>query len=762
MMKQKRYRLPGKQTPLFNHGLQIGVLFFCLFIIIILFVRNTLRMNGVLSDVTVGYVQDVAYQLADDVSAHIQSDLNALELLADSVPRVHKKSGDDQAIQEFLNRKAAILDLNELVLIDSDRKASDPSLEQKICAAGRASIDKAFEGTRGVTNLEQESLLYTVPIFVDGRVDMVLAGVRNQDNVQALIQPRSFEQRSLTCIINRSGQVVISPLDNSPFMTLEDIVANSLNLDKRIGQMRENLENGIDGSFQFLALNGQQLILSYHSLEFGGWVLLMLVPADLVTAEVDGNLYQLFWAVGIVVILMSLFVLAVLRFYRSYNERLSETAFRDPLTGGMNNAAFAAKYYEMQTEQTAAGGSIVMFNIRGFKMVNENYGATAGNEVIRYIYKKMEECRRPGEFVCRSESDHFFFYIKESDPRQIRERIQEIENTINSYEDQVEIPYVLRFDEGVYRIDSQELELTIMQDRARLACQMQRESGQGGCTFYTEELMETVRKEQRLNDLYDESLKEHYFQVYLQPKVRLQDGSVGGAEALVRWFHPTLGMISPGDFIPMLEKNGKICSLDLYVFEEVCALQKRWMEEGRDVLTISVNLSRQHFRNLNFLKKFSAIAERYGIKKGMIELELTESIFIDDQQISLIHSGICEMHKKGFLCSLDDFGSGFSSLGMLKSFDVDTLKLDRRFFDNMETEKARNIIACLIELADRLNVQTVAEGIETPEQLEYLRQIRCDMIQGFIFSRPLSIPDFEAWRDENARRLKQTQDEEDK
>ena len=134
----------------------------------------------------------------------------------------------------------------------------------------------------------------------------------------------------------------------------------------------------------------------------------------------------------------------------------------------------------------------------------------------------------------------------------------------------------------------------------------------------------------------------------------------------------------------------------------------------------------------------------------MLEFELTESIFVDDQQLSLVKYGIQEMHNKGFLCSLDDFGSGFSSLGMLKAFDVDTLKLDRRFFDDMSSGKNQKIIACLTELADKLQVKTVAEGIETPDQLEYLRAVHCDMVQGYVFSRPLSIPDFELWEQQFA------------
>lgn len=211
----------------------------------------------------------------------------------------------------------------------------------------------------------------------------------------------------------------------------------------------------------------------------------------------------------------------------------------------------------------------------------------------------------------------------------------------------------------------------------------------------------------------------------------------------MRWIHPEKGVIYPSDFIPLFEMNGKICSLDFYIFTQVCQTLHGWIASGKNPFPVSVNLSRQHFLEYNFLKKFADIAKEYEIPPGMIEFELTESIFFDNRQINVVKEMIRQMHQLGFLCSLDDFGSGFSSLGLLKEFDVDTIKLDRSFFVNMAGEKAKDVIACLIELSKKLKVHTVAEGIETDEMVEYLRMIKCDMVQGYIFSRPIPISEFE-------------------
>lgn len=211
----------------------------------------------------------------------------------------------------------------------------------------------------------------------------------------------------------------------------------------------------------------------------------------------------------------------------------------------------------------------------------------------------------------------------------------------------------------------------------------------------------------------------------------------------MRWQHPERGVICPSDFIPLFERNGKICRLDVYVFREVCALMAKWERMGKRLIPVSVNLSRQHFREPGFLEEFSGIAKQYRVRTEMLEFELTESIFLDEEQIDVVKDSIHRMHALGFTCSLDDFGSGFSSLGLLKEFDVDALKLDRLFFLDMHSEKARDVIACLMELATKLNVKTVAEGIEEPEQVEYLRQVNCDMIQGYVYARPMPADAFE-------------------
>ncbi len=248
-----------------------------------------------------------------------------------------------------------------------------------------------------------------------------------------------------------------------------------------------------------------------------------------------------------------------------------------------------------------------------------------------------------------------------------------------------------------------------------------------------------------MKDLLEGSLKNQDFQVYLQPKVGLKEDSVVGAEALVRWRHPQKGVMLPSDFVPVFERDGSICKLDRYVFEEVCRILSRWREEGRPLFPVSLNLSRCHFQIPDFLSYFERLKRKYQIPDGLIEMELTESVFFQDEDIETVKHTLEKMHRLGFRCSLDDFGSGYSSLGLLKEFEVDAVKLDRSFFADGMRRRGEDVVEGVIALSKKLHLYTVAEGIETKEQVEFLERIRCDAIQGYFYSKPLPVKEFEHW-----------------
>lgn len=586
-------------------------------------------------------------------------------------------------------------------------------------------------------------------LYQENNIIGVLEGTGNKESMQRLIQPVSFDGQGLTCIADTEGNVVISPTDLAPFMRLDDIFKEDSEETtvRNIKRMQENMKEGKNGVFSFVAVDGRELILSYNILKSYDWVLLTLVPADLISYETDRYVIQTFAIVAGTILLFLFFLLILLFIYRNNRRRLEYIAFVDAVTGGMNNAAFCLKLRETLKNARRNEYTVAVINIRNFKMINESFGTHEGDRTLHYCMQILRKNVKEGEIAARGNADDFFLCLKEGNRNIVAARLQEIVREINSFNENLENPYHLSFRQGAYLIDEPDLDSTIIQDRVMTACMNQQEFGENSCVFYDICFTQKMKQEHELNAMFRGALENGDFKVYFQPKVSLEDEKTAGAEALVRWQHPEEGMISPGDFIPLFEKNGNICRLDCYVFEEVCRTIDRWRREGRKLFPVSVNLSRQHFKRNDFLNQFADVAAKYRIPEGLLELELTESIFFDDNSIAMVRESINRMHELGFKCSLDDFGSGFSSLGLLKEFDVDTIKLDRRFFLDMSKPKAEDVVECLIDLAGRLKVKTVAEGIETQEQIDFLKQIHCDMVQGFFYSRPLRAEEFEEWAD---------------
>ena len=712
---------------------------------------NASELRMAMNRSTRSYLDDITTNLSRDIREAIHNKMSSLIMVADSIMRMDVH-GNEASVRDFLARKAEILEFDPLILLDRKggyicSEAVSRDMDPK-SFFGISSVQSSFQGEVRAGYMGGESIFYSVPVYgVDGAVSEVLVGVRSKKDMQSMIASKSFNGDMLSCIVDSRGQVVISPSELKPFLRLDDIFRSGKE-QKAAGELRnmqDDMKQGKDGILEFSAVTKEELFLSYNSLDINDWFLLTIIPAGIISGGAQRYILQTFLIIGILIVIFFLFLNAIYRFYHSHRMQLERLAFVDPLTGGPNNAAFQLKYTELAKTMAPDTYSILLVNVNGFKLINERLGIPTGNQILAYLYQVLERQLRPedDEFAARVESDHFFLCLKEHEPERLQNRLDEMIREINAFRS-TDLPAChMTFRQGACVVDDPSLEITLLQDRARLACQSQTAEHREKCAFYDNSLTERMKMEQELNDLFDSSIKNHDFKVYLQPKIRLENNRAEGAEALVRWIHPEKGVIYPSDFIPLFEMNGKICSLDFYIFTQVCQTLHAWIASGKNPIPVSVNLSRQHFLEHNFLKKFADIAKEYEIPPGMIEFELTESIFFDNRQINVVKEMIRQMHQLGFLCSLDDFGSGFSSLGLLKEFDVDTIKLDRSFFVNMAGEKAKDVIACLIELSKKLKVHTVAEGIETDEMVDYLRMIKCDMVQGYIFSRPIPISEFE-------------------
>ncbi|MDY4901626.1 MAG: EAL domain-containing protein [Treponema sp.] len=392
---------------------------------------------------------------------------------------------------------------------------------------------------------------------------------------------------------------------------------------------------------------------------------------------------------------------------------------------------------------------ILSLNIDNFGFINDSFGFKNGNKILAAIGKHFIEEALEGEHYCRFYADNFVFFMRNPGLLAIIEdwvyKKIDVGDHIKEF---LTEGYNLTFKSSVYYIeDPHNEDITGYINKANLALKLAKGNFTTHRTVeYTREMEEENRWNREITLSMNKAIENNEFEVYYQPKFRFSDTKIVGAEALIRWNNPEKGFLLPGKFIPLFEHNGFIEQIDIYVFQHVCEFLDRWNKYHPDdveplPITISFNLSRYHLYDPNLITKLTNIAKEYDIGDCRIEVELTESVVFDNQK--RLVKVMNDIKSAGFLVSVDDFGSGYSSLNLLKDMPADVIKLDKEFLNsNPGTGKESIIIEAVIKMAKRLNMLTVAEGIETKSQSELLRKIGCDIAQGFYYSHPIPEQDY--------------------
>lgn len=428
---------------------------------------------------------------------------------------------------------------------------------------------------------------------------------------------------------------------------------------------------------------------------------------------------------------------------RDKNQEIYKIKMQDPVTGG-----FTTQRFDLEVESYLRENRLfafVIMDIKRFKVINELYGEKTGNRVLYMVHQVILKSLKSGEFAARSRADIFNVVLLEEEPEKLQWRISKIKEAVKeAFWDEQWNEYRLMMNCGVYMVQKEDSDATSIRGRANIARKKsKKEVGLlSPCVFYSEKEGERLINDQRIENQMEQALAREEFQVFLQPKVRLKDEKVVGAEALVRWKTADGQIIPPNDFIPLFEENGFILQLDHYMFRHVCALIRKWIDNGQEVLPISVNLSREHIKEKGFIRRFKKIQEEYQVPPELIEFEMTEEIVVEN--LETFKEVVTDCNKAGYRCSMDDFGSGYSSLNVLKEITLDVLKLDREFFNGKDNERSENVIKAVLKMAQELRMQTVAEGVEAREFVDFLKEEGCDMVQGYVFYRPMPVNEFEA------------------
>ncbi len=707
----------------------IAVTVAAVFVVLIGFLNNTVAFERMLGNVVEQYVSEKNSELAGHISYRMKAGQEFVKDFADTLTRMP----EFLLTEELLERKKQAMELDGITVVSRETVFFPESEGTQELEAWLSDHPEAWEKPQ-ISYIKDYKMIFSAPVIKSGQAESLVIGMQDYQGIQRLVSQADYQNQGASILLDgKTGKRIIMEHGSGASITEQDISAlwTCLNAQALSHEVcREQLSSG------------QKVLIAFCQVEGTDWVQTAVIPSDFLMAQIEKYM-DVYSIAAFAVIILCMFLV---RHFLRESRRRELLFLTDSLTGGWNREGFLKQSNENADSKSFGEYTIVYLNVIDFRMINESWGEEDGNRTLQFIFHQFKQgMKKTGELVSRSSMDHFFLLLRETDEAETVQRLNGLIQGINGVVGEKFCGTSLDFTIGACRLLDAD---SISSAMTRAISASKQKAERNVCTFYDNAVAAKQEREQRLNELFEESIRNRDLKIYLQPKVCLESGQPCQAEALVRWIHPREGMIYPDEFIPLFEKNGNICQLDLYMFEEVCRLIAEWMEEDKEVSLLSVNLSRFHLRSkgADIWKEYKEIKERYQIPDDMIEIELTETVFIDDSQLLFVKSVLDSFRACGFRVALDDFGFAYSSLGILNELEVDILKLDRTFFIN-ENFKSRKIVASLIQLAHSLNMSVVAEGIEQMEQVETLREMHCDFIQGYVYSRPLPVEEFEAWRE---------------
>ncbi len=559
---------------------------------------------------------------------------------------------------------------------------------------------------------------------------------------------RLFHGEGSTYLINNSGSVLIDSFGeiNQNNVNLFDFLKTKYDLSsnheiEKLAQMAKDIKSRQVNTFD-IHFDKNTYFIHYERLNVNDWYVVSIAPDDTIAKELTT-----FITISLITCLVITFVVISICVYIDFsnqekNRKLYNIAYIDPVTSLGNQLYFqenGARFLQSHDKHCY----ILSLDINKFKALNSLYPYEFCNNILKCLAEKLATILPPKHITCRISNDVFaslFYY--EGSIETLLDTILQDTSTLNIDGTMVHINLSI----GVYQIKSMKTDINKLLVKAYMARAKIKGLYHTHYYIFDELLANQLMEEQEIESSMELALKNEEFIVVYQPKTLTSTEKLIGAEALVRW-NKNGNLISPNKFIPLFEKNKFIMKLDLYIFEKVCKDIATWKEKYDYAPIISINVSKEHFVNENFIDTYVDICNKYHIDRKLIDLEITESATIDEK-IDILKI-LNTIKEKGFTISIDDFGTGYSSLSMLQNMPIDIIKIDKVFVDKADLNSPNNIINYIMLLANRINVKTIVEGVETKEQAEFVKSLKCDMIQGYYYSKPLHKEEFEDYFNKN-------------
>ena len=636
--------------------------------------------------------------------------------------------------------------------------------------AGESGISEKAQG--GILEKNKQAVVYYAPITGEKGIIAVLLGFAPAELTLSNYTEYDMNPYSGMYILDRSGNTVMTSLTASGksfynfakssryadgtdpgYRKVETRTEEQSGEDEKspkalritTGYYAGNITNS-GGFLSWLGTHDKvSSIYLKKKLSTNGWTLFYVRSVELSESTVSFIILSRVLLFGIVVLfLVAIIIMLILQ--RRSDKEVTFLAYKDEITGRANWQKFVAVCNSRLAGKSwwNSKHAALCININRFTIYNDYYGHKTGDRLLRYLAETLDMMCSSREISARRGRDIFVVLWNYSSPEELKKRMEDLFSLIKDGPNSENVSLSV----GVYLLAEDDKDVIHAVDMAIIAEQTIEDAKVNTVAYFDDKIRAKMTEEHELEKRMHTALENDEFKLFIQPKHRVCDGALGGAEALVRWISPEKGFISPGKFIPLFEKNGFVGPVDNYILEQLCIFQRNRLRKGYKTVPISVNVSRVQLSDPNLVDEICKIVDKHSVPHKFIDIELTESACFDDMDI-LINT-ITKLRSMGFPVSMDDFGSGYSSLNLLKELPFDTLKIDGEFFRNVtDANRANIVVKNIIDLAKSLNMTVVAEGIEKQEQVDFLKTTECDLIQGYYYSKPISAKEFETYMAKN-------------
>lgn len=730
-----------KRESIFKAGYVIGLLI----ISVAAFMWYSHKLKDELRGLVRNTLKEVSNQNVLVMQKEIEGDLAALEEIAERISAMGET--DEGEILDVLRRIEERYSFKRFGFCRADGIVHT-TVDEMADVSEREYFRASMQGESYISDPlidimdGEEIIVFSAPIKSDGEVIGVLCAPYRMDGLKEILEVSSFEGEGYTYVIERDGDKIVDSTHPTSFRNMTNIFKSMTEADERNDQAVEDLKLLLDAGQTGYVIFYNKVDKYMYATPLGikDWFLIDVVPVDFMENTSNYIINRTYIMCGILAVVCAVIAFLIMNEERRKKQRIQNLLYVDELTGGNTLARFKIEV-ERRMQVHYKKLAIIMMDLDDFKLVNELFGYEEGNKVLRFLSRTLKESCCDGEFTGRSNADRFYILFLYEEEKEIKQRILKLAENIQRLRMSETMEYLLHPVFGIYYVKAGDDNVEDMMDCAALAHNMAKQARNSTYKVYTDEIKEKELQKKQLSDQIEHAYRNHEFIVYYQPKYDSITRKLAGAEALVRWRRADGQMVSPGLFVPLAEESGFVCKLDEYVFREVCLAQKRWMDKGLDIVPVSVNLSRRHLDNPEFINEYKAILDESGVPIEYIQLEITESAMFEKKEdfVQIME----RLHDLGFMILMDDFGTGYSSLMMLKSIPIDVMKLDKSFVDDYDDERGERIIRCVMRMAQDLSIAITAEGVETEAQYRFLTSVGCDTIQGYYFARPMPEEEYE-------------------